>query len=316
MRRKSGFRSSLSQEGLLIAVVIVAVALGAALLGAGFVLGNRGEEPVEEAQASPTADQTSMPTATMTPTDEPTTPTATSLPTATPVPTDPPVTPTPIVARIAAGVNGLNVRSGPGTNFTMLTHVDPGTEFVIVGRYNDWWQIEYNGGTAWAYSGVVDEYNEDVADIPDVEPPPSPTPVPATATPTPVPATATPTPVPATPTPDAQGLVANRFKITHGRGPYGNSGDVWFEMQITNESGGDRTITAWGVWVEETGDFQKSWGGDGGTLELDPGQTFEHDDHINQFTLDNYGEYHLWMRACVEGGGCFNLAGPKTIEIG
>lgn len=89
---------------------------------------------------------------------------------------------------ITAGADGLNVRSGPGTNFPILAHVNPGTQFRVTGKYADWWQIDYNGAPAWAYSGVVVAQNTD--NVPQVVPPPSP--VPAAPSPTPIPPTLTP----------------------------------------------------------------------------------------------------------------------------
>ena len=75
---------------------------------------------------------------------------------------------------ISAGAQGLNVRTGPGTNFTRLAHVDPGTQFPIIGRYADWWQIETPGAPGWVADWVVRTYN--VESVPEVVPPPTPVP--------------------------------------------------------------------------------------------------------------------------------------------
>ncbi len=91
---------------------------------------------------------------------------------------------------VIAGADGLNVRSGPGTNFAILAHVNPGTQLRVTGRYADWWQVDYNGTAAWVYSGVVTAQN--TGSVPQVVPPPSPVPA---AAPTPVP----PTPIPTSP---------------------------------------------------------------------------------------------------------------------
>ncbi len=91
---------------------------------------------------------------------------------------------------VIAGADGLNVRAGPGTNFAILAHVGPGTQFRVTGRYADWWQIDYNGTPAWAYSGVVTAQN--TANVPQVVPPASP--VPAAPSPLPILPTLTPTP--------------------------------------------------------------------------------------------------------------------------
>jgi aldehyde:ferredoxin oxidoreductase len=52
-----------------------------------------------------------------------------------------PATATPTRATLVAGADGANVRSGPGTNYLRLAHLDPGTEVPVVNRYGDWWQV-------------------------------------------------------------------------------------------------------------------------------------------------------------------------------
>ncbi|MCF0123907.1 MAG: C40 family peptidase [Ruminiclostridium sp.] len=45
--------------------------------------------------------------------------------------------------------DGLRVRQGPGTGYTILTTVMDGMRFAITGKTNGWYQITYNGRTAY-----------------------------------------------------------------------------------------------------------------------------------------------------------------------
>lgn len=127
---------------------------------------------------------------------------------------------------------------------------------------------------------------------------------------TPVPAT----PVPAaTATPDARGIVATLFSVRNAPGPYGNAGDIWFDMEIVNK-GGYIDLRWLGVWVQETGDFHKSYG-HAGAWTMAPNAVLHHEDHFNQFTLQQ-GTYHLWMRLCFVDETCVNISGPIAVTIG
>jgi lipoprotein-anchoring transpeptidase ErfK/SrfK len=96
-----------------------------------------------------------------------------SLPTATPLaPT--PASPTAAPAMVAAGAEGVNVRSGPSTNFARIGYLDPGAEARVVGHYGDWWQIAYDGATGWVAGWVVAARN--TGDVPEVVPPSTPVP--------------------------------------------------------------------------------------------------------------------------------------------
>jgi hypothetical protein len=285
-------------------VVVVAVGLG--LVWLGFELGKRA--PLDAGDA---ATVTAAAIAQQTPAGI-IVPTSTPLLLPTPTPTSIPPTETAVVPRVEAGEPGLNIRSGPGTNFTRVGRVDPGTQLVVVGRYSDWFQIDFGGTLAWAYSGVVTAYNVD--GVGQVVPPPSPTPLPPTATPTATPVPATPVPV-ATQAPNTHGLVANGFSVERAPGPYGNGGDVWFNIDITNKSGGQLTITKLGAWVQENGEFKVSWGV-AKPLYLTPGQRFTWRDHMRPDNMPNIGTYHLWMRACFADGSCANMSGPVEVRIG
>jgi lipoprotein-anchoring transpeptidase ErfK/SrfK len=95
------------------------------------------------------------------------------LPTTTPfAPTQIPLTAAP--ATVVAGADGVNVRSGPGTDFAKVGSLGLGAEAKVIGRYGDWWQIEYASAPAWVASWVVTAVNAE--DVPDVAAPPTPVP--------------------------------------------------------------------------------------------------------------------------------------------
>jgi lipoprotein-anchoring transpeptidase ErfK/SrfK len=68
-----------------------------------------------------------------------------------------------------AGTDGVNVRSGPGTDFTRVGTLSPGEEATVMGRFGDWWQIDYADAPAWVASWVVTAHN--VAEVPQVAAP-------------------------------------------------------------------------------------------------------------------------------------------------
>lgn len=122
-------------------------------------------------QAPPT--QTATPTAT--PTDEPT---ATA--TITPIPP----TATPRLPQITVIVNELNVRTGPGTAYTVIAQVPRDTQFDVIGQNNgrDWWQICCLDGDVigWIFkeSVILDDETVTIPIASEI-----PTPPPATLTP-------------------------------------------------------------------------------------------------------------------------------------
>lgn len=150
-------------------VIILAVALGAAILGvlalAGvLIFGDSGGESGEGALPPPgvTVEATVVP-----PTPEAGDPTAT------------------VTARA-----GVNVRVGPGTEYPVIGIAPFGSTLEVVGVSQDatWWAVSLPGapnGRGW----VADEFVEveNVDNVPVMLPPPTPTPV-ATLTPTATPA--------------------------------------------------------------------------------------------------------------------------------
>ena len=100
------------------------------------------------------------------PSEEPVTPsTPVPLPPATAAPTS---IPTPNTPSLIAGGDGVNVRRGPSTYHEKFAFLEPGTRAVLIGRYNDWWQIDVDGEAGWVYGGIVTVQNgEDVAVVSD-----------------------------------------------------------------------------------------------------------------------------------------------------
>jgi hypothetical protein len=124
-------------------------------------------------------------------------------PTATP---EQPATPTPASDPAVVVGQNMNVRGGPGTNYSIVGAATAGQRYVITGRntQGDWWQINFNGRPGWVYGPLVTAQNTDsvtiAANIP-APPPPTNTPVPAQPTPVPPPPPAEPAPAPAEPEP-------------------------------------------------------------------------------------------------------------------
>ncbi len=297
---------------------LLAVALGVALLWYGFAGSNSPPEQdqVDETPAQTTDEATPTPPedAFAWPTVTPLPPTATPTPNVTdtpiPSPTSEPTTipPTVIPATIVAGADGVNVRQGPGTNFTRLGYLEPGTQATLIGQYEDWWQIEYDGSPAWVFGELVTASNAE--NVPQAQPPASPVPptaAPATeAPPAPEP---TDTPVPSGPT-DYRGIVPENFEVEGAPGPYSPGADIWFHMWIHNSNAHTVEYESLGLLVEETGQFQKSWI----HSSFSPGQKFHHRDRINQFELGP-GTYNTWMTICFKDGECFKMMGPIQVII-
>jgi hypothetical protein len=212
-----------------------------------------------------------------------------------------------MVAYIVAGADGVNVRTGPATSFTRIGYLDPGAQANVFGKYADWWEIAYEGGTGWVFGDIVTAYNTD--SVPDVQPPPSPTaaPVAPTVAPTAVPPTVAPTTAPPTIAGGIQGL---DFSVEDAPGPFGAAHDIWFNFSVRNTNQAAVTISGLGVYVQDTSQFQQSWS----TYVLAAGETIIWRDHINQFGLGP-GTYSLWLRVCFPDGGCADLRGPIAATI-
>ncbi len=105
--------------------------------------------------------------------------------TATPAPTA-----TPDFARATVNVNSLNVRRGPGTNFSPpIGTLREGDAVDVIGQNpgGTWYKIAFEGGEGWIFAELTNTEGN-VASAPvDIGPPtplPTNTPIPATPTPT------------------------------------------------------------------------------------------------------------------------------------
>lgn len=97
-----------------------------------------------------------------------------TLPAGGPPPTEPPVEP----QLIAPGA--VNIRSGPGLNYTVIGTLNANTTMPIVGRNGDgsWWQIKTpNDATGWVANSVVNANNTNAVPVVEALPPPPPAPV-------------------------------------------------------------------------------------------------------------------------------------------
>jgi hypothetical protein len=123
------------------------------------------------------------PTFTPTPSPEPTA-TNTPVPTVTPTPL-PTATPQPMVTVNETLTTPINVRAGPGTNYPIVGHFEPGQQAIVTGRNEEqsWWQVNLNiektGSPGWVHGELV-TFTGNNQTIPAIEapPPPSPTPDP------------------------------------------------------------------------------------------------------------------------------------------
>lgn len=131
---------------------------------------------------------TALPVA-LAPTETPTpSPTITPLPSPTDTPTPLPATPTepppaaltptplPVQPQVVSAVT-VNVRSGPGTNYPVISALPPGVGVPVVGRNEagSWWQIRGpDGSTGWVANSVVQTSNIGNVPVVVVAPPPQP----------------------------------------------------------------------------------------------------------------------------------------------
>jgi lipoprotein-anchoring transpeptidase ErfK/SrfK len=87
-------------------------------------------------------------------------------------PTPAPATPTPLFPLVVAGQDGADVRGGPGPSYARLGRLSPGGQASLLGRHEEWWQIEYDGGLAWV--AAADVTAQDSQGVPEVDPPAAP----------------------------------------------------------------------------------------------------------------------------------------------
>lgn len=98
-------------------------------------------------------------------------------------PADTPVVtqaPTLTPAQVWVSVDAVTaVRSGPSTNNAVIGELEVGKQYLVLAQANGWWQIEWNGGTAWVFGGLTTTQGpvEQVAELnPAPTTPPQPTP--------------------------------------------------------------------------------------------------------------------------------------------
>ncbi len=297
---------------------LVLVALGIGLIWVGFVRspGRDAGQAVTSAElpASPIPAPTQTPALYPTFTPPPTVATPTPLPVDSPVATPTPPTPTevPVTPVATVGENGVNVRSGPGTNYTKLGYLEPSAQANVIGRYNDWWQVQYNSGTGWVFGELVTASDAD--SVAQVEPPPAPTAAPVTAIPpTAVAPTTAPQPT-AAPATDIRGLHPDKFEVEGAPGPYNVGQAIRFHIWITNKTGAPVEYDYLGVQVEETGRVQKSYfSTPPNYCAFAPGQ-FYHSDQMHD-KIDAPGTYHLWLVIQFRDGNGFRLLGPVEVVV-
>jgi PKD repeat protein len=115
----------------------------------------------------------------------------TPVPVVSPTPAQPTPTPQPPAQgapQATVNASGLNVRTGPGTNYDIVGVLLNGQKVEITGRNADatWYQIRFSGspaGVGWVAAAYVTA--ENVGNVPVVQAPPPPSPPPPTPTPAP-----------------------------------------------------------------------------------------------------------------------------------
>jgi len=147
--------------------------------------------------------------------------------------------------------------------------------------------------------------------IPEVQPallptsPPQPTSPPApTAAPTAASTTAP------TSSPEFRGLVPDKLEVEGAPGPYQVGERIWFNMWITNPTAQPVEFESLGVWVEETGAFQKSWT----YSQIKANSQFYHRDNM-QDKITSPGTYHLWLAIEFTDGTSVLLKGPVEVVV-
>ncbi|MBC7870899.1 MAG: SH3 domain-containing protein [Chitinophagaceae bacterium] len=119
-------------------------------------------------------------------------PTTPPQPTDEPEPTEVPASATPDVPMALVNPNasaGINVRSGPGTNFNSLGTLASGAtaEMLGINLTREWYKIRFGPGEGWVFAQLITPQGDISGFTPEAGPatpvPPPPTAVPATAVP-------------------------------------------------------------------------------------------------------------------------------------
>lgn len=186
-------------------------------------------------------------------------------PTRTPAPTTPAATATSSRPTVTTR-QGINVRSGPGTNFNPpIGSLAANTTVDLLGRNlaGDWYKIRYYNGEGWVFSGLVD-VSGDITNLPSEAGPPTPLP------PTPVPVVPTvpaATPVPAS----SANLVAGNWRFDPAGDPVcGQTFNIFFDVA---NLGSTPTTVSGTVLVVDTWNGQEQGRTTGGFGIIQAGQT-------------------------------------------
>jgi len=242
-------------------VILIVLVLGSALGCLSCPLTSliaRAPTPVLTPTRTPKPTFTPAPTATDTPI--PTNTSDVPPPTDTPsLPPTPVSTPTPISQPEATvATKTLNVRSGPGTNYSRVKQAKEGERLKVVGRTeaSDWLKILTSDGQEGWVSAEFVTVNTDLGPVAVAQVPPTPTPQPQPPTPTPAPPTPTSPPQPtATPAP-AYRYSVGRLGCTPNCGSSGAKGTVYTDRAGSGKVDGVH-VKVWadgweGAWSNQT----------------------------------------------------------------
>jgi uncharacterized protein YraI len=211
---------------------------------------------------------------------------------------------------VVAGGNGLNVRTGPSTEYAVITTLPNGSTATVLGAYAGWYEVSLPGGVrGWAASSVVTttgDCSAIPAAVPPAAPPPTTAPVVAATatttgpTPTYTPTTTGPTPTytPTTEAPiqpevteevndtgtgttqiaddsmgDPRSMRINRGESTQVRGQVSApEGDRIDRVQVTAETGANVTLR---INCIEGGNARFAISQGGQSVAYSCGQTYE-----------------------------------------
>ncbi len=77
------------------------------------------------------------------------------------------------VCTVTTGEGGTNLRTGPGTNYGVITSLPANTSYTATGQNSGWYTIDYNGQTGWL-AGFVTAQTGPCNTLPLAEAPPAP----------------------------------------------------------------------------------------------------------------------------------------------
>jgi hypothetical protein len=114
------------------------------------------------------------------------------------------------------------------------------------------------------------------------------------------------------------GIIAKNFVIRGAPGPFGtmstdrscgtDTGSIWYDMIIQNTGGNTVRFTRLGAFVQEKGYHKPSYNDE----DMVAGEVLTWDDC---FHIDSPGTYNVYLRICLNPGGCGNIAGPIQVQV-